>query len=94
MHKKNKWSTKALKCIFLGYSNTQKGYKVYHPITRKYMVSKDVIFDEKNFFYRPTGSGNLRDIPLIMTSEENTAQAHESKQLHQNRFLIQQISIY
>ena len=79
MHKKNKWSTKALKCIFLGYSNTQKGYKVYHPITRKYMVSKDVIFDEKNFFYLPTGSGNLRDIPLIMTSEDNTAQAHESE---------------
>ena len=79
VHKKNKWSTKALKFIFLRYSNTQKGYKVYHPITRKYMVSKDVIFDEKNFFYLPTGSGNLRDIPLIISSEENTTQARESE---------------
>ena len=25
VHKKNKWSTKALKCVFLGNSNTQKG---------------------------------------------------------------------
>ena len=38
-----------------------------------------MILDEKNFFYLPTGSGNLRDIPLIMSSEENTAQAHESE---------------
>ena len=50
-HKHNKWSHKALKCVFLGYSTTQKGYKVYHPITiclkriYAYMVTKDVIFD-------------------------------------------------
>ena len=50
-HKHNKWSHKALKCVFLGYSTTQKGYKVYHPITIKHMVSKDVIFDEKTFYY-------------------------------------------
>ena len=48
--KKNKWSTKAVKCVFLGYLNTQKGFKVYHPITRKYRVSKNVIFDEKTFY--------------------------------------------
>ena len=33
VHKNNKWSTKALNCVFLGYSPTQKGYKVYHPLT-------------------------------------------------------------
>ena len=43
------------------------------------MVSKDVIFDEKNFFYLPTGSSNHRDIPLIISSEENTIQARESE---------------
>ena len=36
-HKQNKWNAKALKCVFLGYSTTQKGYKVYHPLTRKYI---------------------------------------------------------
>ena len=60
VHKKNKWSTKALKCVFLGYSNTQKGYKVYHPITQKYMVSKDIIFDEYNFFYKNVAGHTLR----------------------------------
>ena len=71
VHKKNKWSTKALKCVFLGYSNTQKGYKVYHPITRKYVVSKDVIFDEQNFFYNNFGGDSLRNVPQVVSSEDN-----------------------
>ena len=66
VHKKNKWSTKALKFVFLGYSNTQKGFK-------------DVIFDEKTFYYRTTGSNNLRDIPLIIPSTDNTIQERKSK---------------
>ena len=48
-YKQNKWNAKALKCVFLGYSTTQKGYKAYHPLTRKYIVSKDVLFEEKCF---------------------------------------------
>ena len=79
VHKKNKWSTKALKCVFLGYSNTQKGYKVYHPITRKYMVSKDVIFDEYNFFYNSVGGDSLRDVPLVVSSEDNLVPKQGSK---------------
>ena len=71
VHKKNKWSTKALKCVFLWYSNTQKGYKVYHPITRKHMVSKDKIFDEHTFFYNSIGGDSLRNVPPVVTSEDN-----------------------
>ena len=41
------------------------------------MVSKDVIFDEKTFYYRTTGSNNLRDIPLIIPLKENTVQERE-----------------
>ena len=49
-HRLDKWSTKSLKCVFVGYSTTQKGYKLYHPLTKKYIVSKDVVFDERQFF--------------------------------------------
>ena len=64
-HKHNKWFHKALKCVFLGYSTTQKGYKVYHPITRKHMVSKDVIFDEKTFYYISDKKTTFRDLPYL-----------------------------
>lgn len=43
---KSKLDHKALKCIFLDYSPTQKGYKCYHPSTQRKFVSMDVTFYE------------------------------------------------
>ena len=77
--------------MFLGYSNTQNGFKVYHPITRKYMVSKDVIFDEKTFYYRTTGSKNLRDIPLVIPSTENTSDNRKFLQEGESELVIAEI---
>ena len=56
--------------MFLGYSTTQKGYKVYHPLTRKYIVSKDVLFEEKLFYYKPMGNESHREMDKILISED------------------------
>lgn len=34
------------KCIFIGYSSAQKGYKCFHPPIGKYYISMDVRFCE------------------------------------------------
>lgn len=34
------------KCIFIGYNNGVKGYKLWNPIIRKIVYSQDVIFKE------------------------------------------------
>ena len=52
---------------------------MYHPITQKYMVSKDVIFDEYNFFYNNVGGNSLRDVPLVVSSENNLVPKHGSE---------------
>ena len=42
--------TKSLKCIFLGYSRVQKGYRCYCPNLRHYFVSTNVTFFETTPF--------------------------------------------
>ena len=43
---KKKVDDRGEKCIFLGYSEELKAYKLYNPLTKKLVVSRDVIFDE------------------------------------------------
>ena len=46
----SKLDTKSLKCIFLGYSQVQKGYRCYCPSLHRYMVSANVTFIENTPF--------------------------------------------
>jgi hypothetical protein len=46
-----KLDPQVVKCIFVGYSSTQKGYKCWDPIRRKLFVSMDVTFQEFEPYY-------------------------------------------
>ena len=46
----SKLDSKSLKCIFVGYSRVQKGYRCYCPTFRSYFVSTDVTFFETTLF--------------------------------------------
>lgn len=65
IHTRNvsKLEPKSLKCVFVGYSSTQKSYKCYHPPCRKYFVTIDVIFRESEPYFSST------QIPLQGGSE-------------------------
>jgi len=49
--KKSKLDPKAKKCIFIGYSLEQKGYRCFNPSTQKLQVSRDVVFNEMVSWY-------------------------------------------
>ena len=51
-----KLDPRAVKCIFVGYSDTQKGYKCYHPPSKKYFVSMDVTFRESKPYFSTKSS--------------------------------------
>jgi hypothetical protein len=52
--KRKKLDAKAKKCILVGYSDKQKGYKCYNPRTKQACVSHDVVFDEFASYYLPS----------------------------------------
>ena len=65
----NKLAPRSLQCVFVGYSRTQKGYRCYHPPSRRYLVSADVTFWESkpyfdSFTSLPTSTGHITSTPL------------------------------
>ena len=44
--KRKKLDNHGEKYIFIGYSEESKAYKLYNPLTKKLVVSRDVVFNE------------------------------------------------
>ena len=65
----DKLSTKATKCVFLGYSRLQRSYRCYSPDTHRYFISIDVTFFENSSMFLTTHplSSNVISLPLLYT---------------------------
>ena len=44
----------AVKCVFVGYSSTKKGYCCWCPSEHRFFISMDVTFHEYEPYYEPT----------------------------------------
>jgi hypothetical protein len=44
--RRKKLDDKSVKCIFLGVSEESKAYRIYNPLSKKIIISRDVIFAE------------------------------------------------
>ena len=51
MVSQTKFTSRAQACMFVGYPLHQRGYKYFHPSSRKYFVTMDVTFIEDCHFF-------------------------------------------
>ena len=57
---RKKLDPKTVKCVFLGYSTMQKGYKCYYPPSKKFFFLMNVNFNEQeSYFKQPHLEGRI-----------------------------------
>lgn len=84
-----KLDPRALKCVSIGCSPTQKGYKCYQPSSKKFFVSADVIFDESESFFNHSynlGESLKGEEPLDLLLFDLSISSH-AKSLPESPFL-------
>ncbi|GLT50492.1 hypothetical protein SLA2020_239750 [Shorea laevis] len=76
--KRSKLDDKGENCIFLSVSDQSKAYKLYNPITKKVIISRDVVFDEASTWSWTEKSGG--QIPAdFENGEDLTVQNSEGQ---------------
>ena len=64
-----KLDARALWCVFVRYSSLQKGYKCYHPSSRRFFISANVTFAEyEPFFGDNSSSSRLLPVEAYLAS--------------------------
>ncbi|XP_078427688.1 DENN (AEX-3) domain-containing protein isoform X1 [Wolffia australiana] len=73
-HHAGKLDPRALKCLLLGYSSTQKGYRCYHPSSKRLYVTADASFDEARMFYDSESRLDSNLDPMVQELGDNGSQ--------------------
>ncbi|CAJ2653663.1 unnamed protein product [Trifolium pratense] len=77
VHRK-KLDPKSVKCVHLGVSEELKAYKLYDPVQKKIIISRDVVFDEKQG-WKWNETSDKKEIELIDNDAENSVQAEPAE---------------
>ena len=77
LHQTTKLDPKAVRCLFIGYSAVQKGYKCYDPTTKRIYITCDVTFHENIPFFSES-SIQGENLSEFQPEQSPTSDTHES----------------
>ncbi|XP_075086051.1 uncharacterized protein LOC142168796 [Nicotiana tabacum] len=65
VRREDKFSARALPAVFMGYSPTKKGYKLYDLQSKQFIISKDVVFKEHVFPFKQMKLSSIPVFPVL-----------------------------
>ena len=80
---------KSEKCIFIGYSEESKAYRLYNPISKKLIISKDVKFEEEVSWHENDNKQVTRGAPILQSDDELKEQGTQSTPNTPSRNFVQ-----
>ena len=80
-HLRDELDSHTLKCVFLGYSNSQKDYKCFYTPSGKYYVFMDVQFNKRESYFS-------KDVDMVPLQGEINSKEEERLWLGKNRWWI------
>ncbi|KAM1503465.1 hypothetical protein ACFX15_027859 [Malus domestica] len=71
MNLRHKLECNSHKCVFVGYGTSEKGYRLFDPITSKIILSRDVVFDESARWDWDDSSGKQSSVSITTDMAES-----------------------
>nr|DAD19456.1 TPA_asm: hypothetical protein HUJ06_020919 [Nelumbo nucifera] len=68
---KQKLDDKSLQCVFLGLSQESKAYRMYDPVSKKIIISRDMVFEED------------KNCAGLEWGDEDGSQEHDAEHVHE-----------
>jgi hypothetical protein len=76
---KRKVDEKSIKCIFIGYCDDHKSYKIYDRITHKVFAIRDVIFHEYEDEFQKEDDQDVWKLPNEGIESENAEEIEDQQ---------------
>ncbi|CAL5340443.1 unnamed protein product [Camellia sinensis] len=72
---RHKLDEKSEKCIFIGYCTQSKAYRLYNPLSGKFLIRRDVVFDENaSWDWRGSDEKMQQQVPMSIGISPNESQ--------------------
>lgn len=78
--RRRKLDDKSKKCVFLGVSEESKAWRLYDPITKAIVISKDVVFDEGKSWDWDQAGVEGRTLDCGDEEDENAEEGHNAEE--------------